>query len=357
MSRASRSIRALARRAGIGPDLALELLQDAGIRVKRSQDLVAPKQLHLAEAALDLITLRPRRPLTVTAEAEFLASPPSRPGTAPPLAVELPRQRATRRPPELPVIGRRQQLSYLSYHAAEAIHWGLVREFQRSRDPIDPPGIKNEGMLHSALTRCSTGLGDDLKYPTVPMAGAALLHSIINNHPFHNGNKRTGLVALLVMLDQNGWRLHAEDDELFEFLLKIGAHNLVTGFDAENKPDADMEVRVIAEWLAQRIRKIEFMRPSLKWHDLKGVLSKHGCSFDKARRGNRLDVRRGDLRCQVWHGGDSRDVRLGEIPKIRRELHLDSEHGYDDDIFFDATEKLPAFVSKYRRILERLAKV
>jgi len=50
-------------------------------------------------------------------------------------------------------------------------------------------------------------------------------------------------------------------------------------------------------------------------------------------------------------------VRLGEIPKIRKVLRLDSEHGVDDDVFFDATEKLPAFVARYRKLLERLAKV
>lgn len=348
----------MARRAGISEDFALALLQDAGIRVSRPQDHVSPRQFHMAEAALDLIALRPKkvpkppesRPPTPSKAAS--REPPPR---TPPPPSEEPKR--TRRPPDLPIVGRRQELSYLSFGAVEAIHWGLVREFERSRDPIDPPGIKSPDLLHSALTRCSTGLGEDLKYPTAPMAGAALLHSIINNHPFHNGNKRTGLVSLLVFLDQNGWRLHAEDDELFDFLLRVAAHDLVKGFNAENKPESDREVLVIAEWLAQRIRKMEFMRPALKWHDLKGILSRHECSFEQPRRGNRLDIRRGNLRCQVWYGGDNRDVRHGEIPKIRRELQLDPEHGYDDDIFFNATEKLPAFVAKYRRILERLAKV
>ena len=99
------------------------------------------------------------------------------------------------------------------------------------------------------------------------------------------------------------------------------------------------------------------MRPSLKWHDLKGSLSRHDCTFQQPRRGNRLDIRRGERRCQVWFGGDNRDVRLGEIPKIRKELNLDPEHGVDDDVFFDATEKLPTFVAKYRKLLERLARV
>ena len=349
-------MRALARRAGIGSDFALLLLQDAGIAVKRPQDHIAPRQLHSAEAALDLIELKPRR----VAPPEPTPSKQAPPEKAQkPASREKPRERSKskRRPPELPIIGRRQEISHIGYGAVEAIHWGLVEEFGRSRDPIDPPGIRSEDLLHSALTRCSTGLGEDRKYPTATMAGAALLHSIINNHPFHNGNKRTGIVALLVMLDQNGWRLHAEDDELFDFLLRVSAHDLIPGFTAENKPESDAEVVAIAEWLNQRLRRIEFLRPSLKWHDLKGILSRHDCAFQQPRRGNRLNIYRGDRHSQVWFGGDNRDVRAGEIPKIRKELELDPEHGVDDDVFFDATEKLPAFVAKYRKLLERLAKV
>lgn len=355
MASSARTVLALARRAAVPVDLALDLLRDAGIAVLRAQDHIAPQQLHLAEATLDLIVLRPRRPKAAP-QNQLMGQPARITETSAPAPLPHP-SKPRHRARDIPVVGRRQQLEYLSYGTVERIHWGLVDEFGRSRDPIDPPGIKSADLLHSALSRCSTSLGGDLKYPTVAMAGAATLHSMINNHPFHNGNKRTALVALLVMLDLNGWRLHAEDDELFKFLLSVASHGLVSGFSAENKPEADKEVLVIADWLNQRIRRIEYMRPSLKWHDLRGVLSRHGCTFNIPKRGNRLNIERDGLHCQVWFGGDNRDVRLGEIPKIREELHLDSEHGCDDDVFFDATEKLPAFVTKYRKILERLAKV
>ena len=43
--------------------------------------------------------------------------------------------------------------------------------------------------------RPQTGLGTIDKYPTIEQKAAALLHSLIKNHAFHNGNKRTALVA------------------------------------------------------------------------------------------------------------------------------------------------------------------
>src|SRR5258708_1626270 len=71
------------------------------------------------------------------------------------------------------------------------IHNQLVRDFAESGDPIDPPGIRDRGeLLESALSRPQTSIGTTLKYPTIEMAAAALLHALVHNHPFHNGNKR-----------------------------------------------------------------------------------------------------------------------------------------------------------------------
>ena len=244
---------------------------------------------------------------------------------------------------------------FVSSQMAEVIHNRLVKDFGSSKDPIFPPGVKSPELLHSALIRCRTSLGDELKYPTAPMAAAALLHSMIHNHPFHNGNKRTGLVALLVFLDVNRWRLHADNDELFGFLLRTAAHDLIPGHDGENKPGADAEVFEMAKWLHFRMRRIQHRSPSLKWHDLKRILAKHHCKFS-VRSGNRINIQRQGMQTQVWYGGDGRDIGKGMVSKIRQELQLDADHGYDDDIFYGADEGLPGFVTKYRKILDRLAK-
>jgi hypothetical protein len=105
-----------------------------------------------------------------------------------------------------------------------------------------------------------------------------------------------------------------------------------------------------------RIRKVQQVKRSLKWHDLKRILSRYDCIFSTSKRGNRIDIWRGNLRCQVWYGGDGREVREGMVPKIRKDLQLDEEHGYDEDIFYNSEERLPQFVAKYRKILSRLAK-
>ena len=351
MARSTRRVSRLASRAGLAPEFALDLLREGGIRVNRLDDHVSPSQFHLAEAVLDLVQLRPH---SATTPPVVTTMPP--PPTA--AAHPEPQLRSLRKVREqVPMVGRRQPLGYLSAEEVERIHWSLVRDFAKGRDPIEPPGVKSQDMLHSACIRPQTSLGLDLKYPTAPMGSAALLHSLIHNHPFHNGNKRTGLVSMLVFLDKNKWRLHADEDGLYDFVLVVGGHEVDGAKGKRGQDLSDTEVVEMARWIHHRIRPILGRAPSMKCHHLRSILLKYGCELDAGGKGNRINIRRGNLRTQVWWGGEGRDVRPGMIPKIREDLELDELHGVDDDMFYDAEERLPEFVANYRKTLNRLAKV
>ena len=50
-------------------------------------------------------------------------------------------------------------------------------------------------------------------YPSLHEKGAALFHSLVRNHPFYTGNKRTAVTALFVFYQFNGWLLELSDDE------------------------------------------------------------------------------------------------------------------------------------------------
>ncbi|MGR2836189.1 type II toxin-antitoxin system death-on-curing family toxin [Vibrio vulnificus] len=85
------------------------------------------------------------------------------------------------------------------------IHEYLVEYFEGSEDPVSPPGIKNEDLLKSAVARPFMSAGGTDAYVGVFNKAAALFHSVINNHCFHNGNKRAALLSALVYLGDNGW--------------------------------------------------------------------------------------------------------------------------------------------------------
>ena len=74
-------------------------------------------------------------------------------------------------------------------------------------------GISNLGALESAIAQPQMTLGGEDLYPTITYKAAALSFSIINNHPFIDGNKRIDHAAMEVFLVLNGFEINASIDE------------------------------------------------------------------------------------------------------------------------------------------------
>jgi death-on-curing protein len=94
---------------------------------------------------------------------------------------------------------------WLAIDAVRAIHQELIAEYGGS------PGIRDVGLLESALARPRQLLayGD----PGLFELAAAYAFGIVRNHPFVDGNKRTGMMAAYVFLRINGYRLEASEAE------------------------------------------------------------------------------------------------------------------------------------------------
>lgn len=132
------------------------------------------------------------------------------------------------------------------------IHRALVDLFRDDEDTISPPGARDENLLHSACARPFTGLGGIEKYQSDLEKSAALFHSLVQNHAFHNGNKRTAIVTLLTALHRNGLRftVKVEDDDIFDFVCAV-AQNQMPGRDEHL--NADDIVTSIVKWLNERV--------------------------------------------------------------------------------------------------------
>ena len=86
---------------------------------------------------------------------------------------------------------------------------------------LGSPGVRDVGLLESALARPQTSVFGDDAYPTLALKAAALLHSIVTNHALVDGNKRLGLVALRLFVGMNDHDLVASQDEKFDFIMAI----------------------------------------------------------------------------------------------------------------------------------------
>ena len=66
------------------------------------------------------------------------------------------------------------------------------------------PGIRDRGLLDSALAGAYQTFGGVELYPTIEEKGARIGHSLISNHAFLDGNKRIGILVMMVFLEVNG---------------------------------------------------------------------------------------------------------------------------------------------------------
>lgn len=82
-------------------------------------------------------------------------------------------------------------------------------------------GLRDEGLLESALYAPFQGFGGVEQYPSVYQKAARLAYGLIQNHAFVDGNKRIGTHAMLVFLALNGIKLSYTQKELSDVILKV----------------------------------------------------------------------------------------------------------------------------------------
>ena len=103
-----------------------------------------------------------------------------------------------------------ETVRFLTTDEALAIHALLIERYGGR------PGIRDAGLLESALFRPQTGYYGDL----IEMA-AALMESLLINHPFIDGNKRMAFFATDVFLRLNGFRMNVETDATHDFIVGL----------------------------------------------------------------------------------------------------------------------------------------
>ena len=90
-------------------------------------------------------------------------------------------------------------------------------------------GLRDEGLLESAINTPLQTFGGQELYPTVLEKAARLGYGLIHNHPFLDGNKRIGTHAMLVFLDINNITLSYEDDDLIAAILRVASGDMDEG--------------------------------------------------------------------------------------------------------------------------------
>ena len=98
-------------------------------------------------------------------------------------------------------------------------------------------GILNLGVVKSAIGRPYSGY-----HRPIARKAAALLHALVQNHGFVDGNKRTALLVTLLLIERSGYRLRLQPDERIDDIVVDVAEDRI-GFDA------------LAEWIRARLAR------------------------------------------------------------------------------------------------------
>ncbi len=125
---------------------------------------------------------------------------------------------------------------FLTINQVLFVHDQMVKRFGGSH------GIRDVGLIESAVARPQATFGGKYLYTSIFDKAASLLQSLLKNHPFVDGNKRTALTSAGLFLWKNGYKLNNKHKEEVEFAVRVDNGNLT--------------VEQISQWLQKHSVKI-----------------------------------------------------------------------------------------------------
>ncbi|HEY6064674.1 MAG TPA: type II toxin-antitoxin system death-on-curing family toxin [Thermoanaerobaculia bacterium] len=124
---------------------------------------------------------------------------------------------------------------YLSVEQVEDLHDAQIEHYGGSS------GLRDRGALEAALARPAMTFGGEDLYPDVAAKAAAMMHSLVMNHAYVDGNKRVGAHAALLFLFANGYRADISSKELEDITLTVAR--------------GEIDGEALAIWFRQRISR------------------------------------------------------------------------------------------------------
>ncbi|XOK61175.1 type II toxin-antitoxin system death-on-curing family toxin [Paenibacillus elgii] len=229
------------------------------------------------------------------------------------------------------------------------IHYELVQLFIEDEDPIFPPGPKNENLIYSAAERPNINIGGIEKYATYDTKVACLFHSLIQNHPFHNGNKRTALVTLLVAVDQNGRSIEATDDEIFDFVVAVA------GRKEPFNGGSDDVVDEISAWIRKHCLTRKNVASNMAAFDFLKGCEKLGCKIKETSDGRAWSIS-SPFKKSIRFNKKHETLDGNVIRKYLKILNLtEPKAGIYLDEFQNGIGPEHKLIIKYRTVLRRLS--
>ncbi|HBV83450.1 MAG TPA: hypothetical protein DEB74_11820 [Lachnospiraceae bacterium] len=232
-------------------------------------------------------------------------------------------------------------------------------------------GVKNYDLLSSAVHRQVTSYGNVDKWTTNYQKMATLLYGLVKNHAFHDGNKRTALLVLLLYMDREKLQLRKQQSKLETLVVRIAANTLdeygsYQGYQNNEEP----EIMFIADLLKHYTSRVNKRYYPITFAEFNQRLNRFNVKLDNPK-GNYIGVYQYQTEGSKLFGlikGKSEYVKIFDIgfpgwkrqinPKALKETlkaaHLTPEYGIDSEVFYNGEEPMYTLINEYREPLARL---
>lgn len=254
-------------------------------------------------------------------------------------------------------------------HDVMKAHYLLVDFFIREGEAIAASGPKSIHLLLSAIGRQTAGYGGELKWDDDFEVCATLFYGLVKNHPFVDGNKRTGFLVAIYQLLKMGRTPDVPQKEFENLAVKTAASQLsdYSGF-SKFKKKQDPEIRFIADFFRRNTRKIDKSLYTITYRQLETILSKYGFYYDNPSK-NYIDIvkykeekslfglvkSKKKIRVlQIGYPGHTKQINYKALHSVIKETGLTPENGIDSQVFFKGADNLYDLIDQYKSPLKRL---
>ncbi|MDR1089637.1 MAG: Fic family protein [Prevotella sp.] len=243
-------------------------------------------------------------------------------------------------------------------------HYLMADYFYEEDDKFLLFGIKDYGLLSSAVNRQNAGFGGIQKWSSKYQKMATLFYGIIMNHAFHDGNKRTALLSLLFHLHKNGLTPICRKDAFEDIALKIVTKSLSDYAKFEKYKDSEgPEINFVADFIEENTREYSEKHYSLTFEEFNRNLQKHSVKL-KVKGNRNVDVMicnkefNGQVSEEVvfttpFHGW-KKQISKKVSEEILQKAKLTSEYGIDSEVFYSGANPIYLLIENYNEPLRRL---
>jgi death-on-curing protein len=250
-------------------------------------------------------------------------------------------------------------------------HYLVADYFTQLGHGLLQPGVKSAHLLQSAVSRQHVGFGSTKKWNDVFTVAGTLLYGLIKNHPFHDANKRTAILACLYQLQHQN-RVPNVEQKQYEDLAECVAADALSNYARYKKvtKNDDAEVLFIADFLRAKTRKVDKREYRVSYRQLDALLRRHGYTLDDPHdnkiylykvikrprtlfRSERIErVPIAQLGFRDW----GTEVSWKDLKYVRSQAQLTDKEGIDSRAFFQGLDPIESLIAQYSDLLKRLSR-